>query len=539
METQLEKIVTKIEANPLLNKKNNEYELLRVAAYCRVSTDMNDQLESYKAQVAYYTDLISKNPKWRFVGIYADEGITGTQAKKRVQFLRMIKDCDRGKIDLILTKSVARFARNTVDSLKYVRKLKAQGIGIFFEEQNLDSLKADSEMFIGFHSVLAQAESENISANVRWGIQQRMKTGTYAFRYNILGYKKGKDGQPEIVPEDAKHIQQIYQMYLDGKSIDQLKEYLESNHILTYKGSSKWSKGIILSILKNERYSGDMLLQKTYIENCITKKVKQNNGEMAKYLIINNHPAIIDKQTFKLVQMEISKRSSKRKTSNKTITELGKYSGKYALTDLLICGECGSPYRRKTWTRNGNSKRIWRCLSRVEYGTTYCKRSISLEETKLQEAIRRAINKVIENKEEILQLIMANLSYAITGEKDTLSIYAIETQIKELNQLREDTIEMRMNTEGNKKRFDDEIKNITQQILALRDQLEIEREKIKSNEQLNIELEKIRETLFDERNQILQYDETMIRRIISHIKVMAANELIIVLKGGIKIEEKV
>lgn len=202
----------------MLFKHKNENALLRVAAYCRVSTDSDDQLESYKVQVAYYTDAIAKNQRWRFVDIYADEGITGTLASKRNAFMRMMRDCDKGKIDLILTKSVARFARNTVDSLRYVRKLKAQGVGVYFEEQCLDSLKADSEMFIGLHSVLAQAESENISANVRWGIQQRMKSGTFAFRYNLMGYRKGEDGLPEIEPEGAEYIRRIYAMYLEGKS---------------------------------------------------------------------------------------------------------------------------------------------------------------------------------------------------------------------------------------------------------------------------------------------------------------------------------
>lgn len=188
--------------------------------------------------MAYYTEAIAKNPRWRFVDIYADEGITGTMTTKRDDFNRMIKDCDKGKIDLILTKSVARFARNTVDSLRYVRKLKAMGIGVYFEEQNLDSLKADSEMFIGLHSVLAQAESENISANVRWGIQQRMKSGTFAFRYNLLGYRKGQDGQPEIVEEEAELIRRIYSMFLNGSSLDQIKSYLESNGILTAHGKN-------------------------------------------------------------------------------------------------------------------------------------------------------------------------------------------------------------------------------------------------------------------------------------------------------------
>lgn len=216
-------------------KANDEFKKIRVAAYCRVSTDSEDQLQSYKAQVAYYTEAIAKNPKWKMVDVYADEGLTGTRTEKRVNFNRMMRDCERGRIDYILTKSVARFARNTVDSLKWVRKLKAKGIGVFFEEQNLDSLKTDNELLLGMHSVMAQAESENISANVRWGIQQRMKSGTYKFRYNLLGYVKGEDGQPVIIEEEAVHVRKVFDMYLEGCSIRQCREYLIGNH-----GKSKY-----------------------------------------------------------------------------------------------------------------------------------------------------------------------------------------------------------------------------------------------------------------------------------------------------------
>ena len=221
------RIITKIEANPMLSTKRNEYRQLKVAAYCRVSTDSDDQVESYKAQVAYYTDAIAKNPRWKLADIYADEGITGTMLKNRDNFNRMIRDCERGRIDYILCKSVARFARNTVDSLKMVRKLKAKGIGVYFEEQCLDTLKVENEMFLGLHSVMAQSESENISANVRWGIQQRMKSGTFKFRYNILGYVKGEDGEPKIVEEEAVRIRLIFDMYLKGCSLVAISKYLK------------------------------------------------------------------------------------------------------------------------------------------------------------------------------------------------------------------------------------------------------------------------------------------------------------------------
>ena len=533
------KIVTKIEANPLLVSRENEYRQLRVAAYCRVSTDSDEQLDSYEAQLAYYTDAIAKNPKWRFAGIYADEGITGTQANKRPNFQKMIRDCEKGKIDFILTKSVARFARNTVDSLKYVRKLKAMGIGVFFEEQALDSMKSENEMFLGLYSVMAQAESENISANVRWGIQQRMKSGTFAFRYTILGYRRGENGEPEIIPEEAEVVRKIFNMYLEGASLDQIKSYLETNGIKTKKGKSVWSKQIIQDMLCNERFAGDMLLQKTYIENCINKKVKKNRGEMAKYLITNNHPAIISKETFKLVQAEIARRSSKRKTSDLSITEQGKYSGKFALTEILVCGECGSPYRRKTWVIKGEKKRVWRCLNRVEHGTQYCKHSGSLDEEKLQEAICRGLRNAFEYQDEISELILSGLSYAVTGDDNILDAYVIEQKIKDLKQDMEDMITMSMRTEGDTEKFEVEIRKISDQLCAMRSQLEVARSQTQASEKVNQEIESIKAFLADTEFNFSEYNEIVVRKLIECIRVMPDRKLVIVLKGGITIEEQI
>ena len=538
MQTQAKRIVTKIAANPILVKQSDEDGLLRVAAYCRVSTDSEDQLESYKAQVAYYTDAIAKNPKWRFVDIYADEGITGTMAKKRTNFMRMMRDCDKGQIDLILTKSVARFARNTVDSLKYVRKLKAKGIGVYFEEQALDSLKTENEMAIGLYSVLAQAESENISANVRWGIQQRMKSGTFKFRYNLLGYRKGENGDPEIGEGEAQHIRKIYEMYLDGNSLDQIKAELESNGVETKTGSKTWNKAIIQSILTNERYCGDLLMQKTFTENCITKKVKKNRGEMPKYLVKDNHPAIIDRVTFKRVQMEMARRSSVRKTSDKSITEQGKYSGKFALTDILICGECGSPYRRKTYSRNGKNKRVWRCLNRLEHGTEFCYDSITIDDEALKQAICRGINKAITDRQDVMSLILSNLSYAVTGQDDTLEMYAIEKQIASLNKIMDETMELATNSTGDGKRFMEEIKSLSEQIVVLREQLEAVQGRLKSNERVSEEIENIKNYLSSDNADFTEYNDTMVRRLVEYIRVMKDKTIIIVLKGGLQIEEK-
>lgn len=534
-----QKVVTKIEANPLLVKQNDANAILRVAAYCRVSTDSEDQLESYAAQVSYYTDIIGKNPRWRFVKIYADEGITGTLAKKRKHFLEMIRDCEKGKIDLILTKSVARFARNVVDSLRYVRQLKAMGIGVYFQEQNLDTLKMESEMVIGFHSVMAQAESENISANVKWGIHQRMRTGTYAFRYNILGYRKGENGEPEIVPEEADIVKEIFQKYLAGDTTDQIKAYLEGNGYLTKKGKSVWSKGNIYSILTNERYCGDVIYQKTYVENCITKKVKRNRGELTKYLVTNNHPAIIDRETFKMAQTEIARRGSMRKVSDKTITEQGKYSGKFALTNLLICGECGSPYRRRTWVRNGVNRKVWRCVSRVDHGTEFCKNSVTLDEEKLKKAICRALTVAVRDRKEVMDLIVSNLSYAFTGENDVLDTYAIEKQMETIRGEIDGNIELLERTEGDKGRIEKIIERQTNELAVLREQLKLVQAKIESNQSVNTELERIKKLLTDDSLNFDVYDDRSVRLLIEYIRVMEDGKIVIMLKGGITIEELV
>lgn len=539
MQTQNRKVVTKIEANPLLAKQDRKTDILRVAAYCRVSTDTNDQIESYKAQKAYYSDVIARNPNWRFADIYADEGITGTLVKKRDNFKRMIRDCKKGKIDLILTKSVARFARNTVDSLRYVRQLKAQGIGVYFEEQSLDTLKEESEMALGIYSVLAQAESENISANVRWGIQQRMRSGTFKFRYNLLGYRKGEDGEPEIVPEEAETIRWIFQAYLDGKSLDQIRKMLEERGIRTAQGKTKWGFQIIQNILTNERYCGDLLLQKTFVENCITKKVKKNRGEMPKYLITDNHPAIIERSMFKAVQMEMARRGSKRKTADGAITEQGKHSGKYALTDILVCGECGSPYRRVTWKkRNGEKHKVWRCLSRIEHGTEHCKHSVSIEEEVLQDTICRALNKAVAEREDIMELLTANLSYAVTHDDETLNMYAIEKQIQELDREMDNAVRQSRTSGTDPKHFQGMIRQLCEQMAALRNQLEITKAKIASNATVSYEVERIKKILSDKQTALSEYNDAVVRYLVQYIRVMEDSRLIIVLKGEIRIEEK-
>lgn len=533
------KIITKIEANPLLSVKRNEYRQMKVAAYCRVSTDSEDQIESYKAQVAYYTDAIAKNPRWKLADIYADEGITGTETKKRDNFNRMIRDCDKGRIDYILCKSVARFARNTVDALKVVRKLKAKGIGVYFEEQCLDTLKVENEMFLGLHSVMAQAESENISANVRWGIQQRMKSGTYKFRYNLLGYKKGENEEPAIIEEEAKYIRKIFEMYLQGNSALQIKAYLEAEHVLTKKGDKVWSTEVIRSILTNERYCGDLLMQKTFIDNPISKKSHKNRGEMPKYYVQNNHPAIVDRKVFQAVQAEIARRSNKRRVSTHSRTEFGKYSGKYALSELLVCGQCGAVYRRKTWRqRNGENEGVWLCLTRIENGKKACEKSPVLHEKELQEAICRGLMKVYKNFGGAMDCITAALTYAVTNTDEVLDVYGIEQQMKQIESTIDEVIVLRERTQGDKSRFDEEIKKLSQQLVSLRQQRDFAKEKIEAMPKTRYEIERLKK-MFEKEENFLQYREDVVRCVVECIRVGEDRKLTIILKGGYTVEETI
>ena len=306
----------------------------------------------------------------------------------------MITACKRGHIDLIITKSLSRFARNTVDCLETVRLLKANGIGVYFEKENINTLTESSEFLITLFSGFAQAESESLSKNVAWGKAKSAEAGKVTFQYKKMpGYRKGADGQPEIVPEEAEVIKRIYHRYLDGCTLGQIKRELDEDNVPTAQGVEFWSPAIIHNILTNEKYIGDALLQKTYVTDCISKKVKKNQGERAMYYVENNHPAIISREMFDQVRNEMTRRSSKRKVLQKSgKTELGKYSGKYALTELLVCGECGSPYKRVTWARNGKKRIVWRCVSRLEFGTQYCHNSPTLDESKLHSAILASMN---------------------------------------------------------------------------------------------------------------------------------------------------
>lgn len=405
-----------------------------MAAYCRVSTDSEEQINSYTAQKAYYTQKIEESPDWELAGIFADEGITGTSMKKRKEFNRMITACKRGGIDLILTKSLSRFARNTVDCLETVRMLKARGIGVILEKENINTLTESSEFLITLFSGFAQAESESLSSNIQLGIRMAMKEGKVNFHYSsMLGYQRGADGKPEIVPEEAEVVRRIFRRYLEGCSEGQIQRELTQDGIATAKGVKAWSHQIVHNILTNEKYVGDALLQKTFTTDCISKKVKKNTGELPQYYIKDNHPAIIPRDIYQRVQEEMARRTSKRKILQKSgKTEQGKYSAKYALSERLVCGECGSPYKRCTWARNGVKRIVWRCVSRLEFGKKYCHNSPSMAEDKLHTAILTVLNRVVEASDGLQDELAETLRMVCTPEGVGNNLLELEHELEAL-----------------------------------------------------------------------------------------------------------
>lgn len=269
---------------------------------------MQEQITSYEAQKTYYTQKIGENPDWELAGIFADKGLSGTSMKKRDNFNKMIAAASGARSDTILTKSLSRFARNTVDCLETVRMLKAHGIGVIFEKENINTLTESSEFLITLFSGFAQAESESISKNIVWGKEESKKAGKVPFQYKkLLGYRKGPDGKPEIDPQEAETVRRIYRRYLDGCSLPQIQRELEADHVPTAQAVQRWSYQVIRNILTNERYIGDAMLGKTFVTDCISKRVKKNNGERGQSYVENNHPAIIPRELFYRVQEEMTR----------------------------------------------------------------------------------------------------------------------------------------------------------------------------------------------------------------------------------------
>ena len=510
------------------------YRVLRVAAYCRVSTKQEEQLNSYENQVQHYTERINSENGWTLEGIYADKGISGTSVKNRDEFNRMIRRCKQGKIDMIITKSIARFARNTVDCLKYVRLLNDLGVDVYFEEQGIHSNQPGAEFYITIYGSIAQSESENISANIKWGKAQSAKEGKVIFQYkNFLGYRKGEDGQPEIVPEEAETIRLIYDRFLAGDSLKGIAELLKKKGIKSPTGKAQWQFSTIQSILSNEKYKGDAIINKTYITDCISKKVRINNGERPKYYVENSHPAIIDSATFGRVQEELARRSGKRKVRQKAKTEQGKYSSKYAMTELLVCGECKTPYRRCTWTAGGKKKIVWRCINRLDYGKKYCHNSPTIEESILQKAVMTAIMETANQNTEVLRTLKLHIGMGLEGEKSNDNSLDLQVRIAEIDAEFRKMLD-RVSTET-VEAFDEETATrLMNEKSRLQQQLESIADAEQRRENAKSRLDDIYTILDGIKNRPMEYDDQIVRQLLECVVVDSKEQITVIFKGGLK-----
>ena len=524
-----------------LNVYSTEYLLKRVAAYCRVSTKQEEQLNSYETQVRYYTDRINREPGWKLAGIYADKGITGTSMKKRDEFNKLIRQCKRGKMDMIIVKSISRFARNTLDCLKITRMLRELKVDVYFEEQNLHSIDPSSEFYISIYGSVAQSESENISHNVAWGKARSAKDGNVFFAYkSFLGYRRGADGKPEIDPEQANTVRRIYDHFLAGNSLQQIANGLTADGIPTPMGRTVWQASVVQSILSNEKYKGDALLGKTYVEDCISKKVKVNAGERPQYYVENNHPAIIDAATFSRVQEELARRASKRKVKQTgTTTEQGKYCGKYALTELLICGECGTPYRRCTWTVGGKKRIVWRCINRLDYGKKYCHHSPTMEEAPLQNAIMDAVLKTAQIDPNILQTLKQHIRLGLGAGAGEDKSVEIQIRIAQIDQEFKSLLNS-VTAENQQELLTDP--RITD-LMTEKRQLEKELAEYAAAEQHRqntaSRLDNIFTILDGMKNHPLTYDDAVIRQILQCVIVESKEKIKVVFIGGMEVETEV
>lgn len=454
---------------------------LRVAAYARVSSDSEDQLNSLAVQVDYYTHLIQENPNWEFAGIYTDEGITGTSTKRREQFNRLMDDCRAGLIDRVLVKSASRFARNTADALSSVRELKSLGVTVAFEKEGFDTETSNGEMLLSIICAVAQEESLSISQNMKWGIHKRMRTGNYITNATPFGYTQINH---QLVPEknNAMIVNDIFKSYLSGMSINEIAEHL----------------------------------------NVLTGVSKKNTGQLPQYYIENNHEGIVTKQMFREVQAEIARRNSKS-AANQRKRHQGRYNSKYALSERLVCGDCGSPYKRVTWNIHGRKQIVWRCVNRLEYGTKFCSHSPSIPEEELHQAILKAVQNLAANfTDEVAAQLDGILRQMKAGENLKAQL---QKQLEKAQQEFDRLLEMSLELDESTPFLDDKLRKLSGKIKILK-------ANIAESTDGKGEDEEATKQLTAQDLLIKEYDDILTARIIEKVIVHSRQEIEIYFIGG-------
>ena len=535
-----ERIVEVIPAtwNPT-DESAGEIRKLRVAAYCRVSTELEQQQSSYDIQIEYYTRHIMQNPNWIFAGVFADDGRSATNTFRRDDFNQLMDQCLKGKVDMVITKSISRFARNTVDCISWVRKLKEKNVAVYFEKENLNTLDDSTEMILTILSSQAQEESRAISTNVKWGYARKFEKGE-STRQRSYGFRKAPTGEMCIVEEEAAVIRNMARWFLDGDSLERIKHRLEDAGIETTTGKKTWSTGTIYNILTNEKIMGDVLLQKTFTADYLTKRRVKNSGQQKQYYVKNHHETIIPKTVYYKIQEEIARRSSLKKAgTRKGKTAQGVYSSKYALTGIMVCNECGAHYRRTTWAKNGKKVIVWRCINRLEHGTKRCHESPTLKEEVIQEAIMGKLHSLSIDQEEenFLNGVKEDILRAAKVVGGACTEEEIDKTIEELRDQLMDYVGMAAREHGGENWYSDRMRKLGLQISELKKR----RESIREQEKIRDEYE----YLDQEVSRIIcetggtsgaEFDNIFIRQIVREIRVISKNKLQIQLRTGMMLD---
>ena len=535
-----ERIVEVIPAtwNPA-DESVREIRKLRVAAYCRVSTELEQQQSSYDIQIEYYTRHIMQNPNWIFAGVFADDGRSATNTFRRDDFNQLMNQCMKGKVDMVITKSISRFARNTVDCISWVRKLREKNVAVYFEKENLNTLDDSTEMILTILSSQAQEESRAISTNVKWGYARKFEKGE-STRQRSYGFRKAPTGEMCIVEEEAAVIRNMARWFLDGDSLERIKHRLEDAGIETTTGKRTWSTGTIYNILTNEKIMGDVLLQKTFTADYLTKRRVKNSGQQKQYYVKNHHEAIIPKAVYYKIQEEIARRSSLKKAgTRKGKTAQGVYSSKYALTGIMVCNECGAHYRRTTWAKNGKKVIVWRCINRLEHGTKRCHESPTLKEEVIQEAIMGKLHSLSIDQEEenFLNGVKEDILRAAKVVGGACTEEEIDKTMEELRDQLMDYVGMAAREHGGENWYSDRMRKLGLQISELKKR----RESIREQEKIRDEYE----YLDQEISRIIgetggtsgaEFDNIFIRQIVREIRVISKNKLQIQLRTGMMLD---
>ncbi|MEN1969196.1 recombinase family protein [Lentibacillus sp. N15] len=460
-------------------KRGKVIERLRVAAYCRVSTDTEDQLSSYKSQVAYYTDLIRKNAEWVLADIYADEAITGTQVIKREDFQRMINDCMNGNIDMIITKSISRFARNTLDTLKYVRMLKERNIAVYFEDEKINTLTMDGELLLVVLSSVAQQEVENISSNVKKGLKMKMQRGELVGFQGCLGYDYHPEDKSITVNEkEAEIVRYIFQRYVEGAGGSVISKELENLGYKTKRGTPTWAESTVLGIIKNEKYKGDILLGKTFTVDPISKRRLENYGEEDQFYLRNHHEPIISAEIFDKAEEIRLRRSRGKNTVSKNGGKREKFSRKYTFSCMMDCAFCGGTLTRRSWHSGTKyNKTIWQCVTSTKKGKKFCPDSKGISEAAIEKAFLESYRVMCNNNKDVLDEFLQRMEDVLSSSTVHKELSKIEKEVQLLEARKNKLVDMRLEDIIDKETYEEKYADILQKI----DKKVQESEKLTSN----------------------------------------------------------